>query len=535
MNISRLMRRNLQITLKRVTGMTALLLLLQACSTDKETALVFAPDQTDRLGTPTTPNNQPPVGVDPTDPSFWILNGGVEDGVEPWYPRGARIEQSSAEKRVGMYSLLVTERTEGWNGPAMDLPYNLPAGSYRASAWVRLVDGEEPAQINLTLQTGPADFNPFTRSTVTDSDWVQISGTFTHNPAAPMETFLVYIESDSETASFYVDELTLTAVDAVQPAPGPSEWIINGGIEGADESPWRGAPESVVVQKVAEEAHTGDNSLFVSNRSDGWHGAAMDLPKNLPTNRQYHVSVWVKLATGTDETPVSLTLKKKIGEEEYFIGIGDPISATDSAWVELAGTFIHDSFDGALNEFYLYIESDQASATYFVDDLVMTYADELIINGDLETDTTGWWAFGEVTITHSNADAASGDYSLLVTDRTATWQGASFTFEALLANHQYEFSCWVKMAPGQDPSSLMLSLKTIDAEDTEGYPTVDSKSVTNSAWVQLSGSYSPADDITVDLGYVHSNQATASYYIDNCSVVEIEQPESISTLSEGRL
>lgn len=539
MNIPRLMRRNLQITLKKVTGLTALLLLLQACSTDKETALVFDPDLADRLGSPTTPNHQPPVGVDPADPSYWIINGGVEDGVAPWGAGGsASLTQSMDQAYEGSYSLLVTDRSDGWHGPRMNLPPTLPAGTYRVSAWVRLVAGEDPAQINLTLQTGPnnpEDYSSFTRSTVTDSNWVQISGTFTHNPTAPMEIFLVYIESDSKTVSFYVDELNLTAVDGEEPMPDPDQWIINGSVE-EGVSPWRQIGDPVVLQRADEFAYEGDYSLFVSGRAEDWHAAAMDLPKSLPIDREYRASVWVRMAPGTATAAVNLTLKKQVNGVDNFLQIASQSSVTSSEWVNLTGTFAHEAFEGTLGDFYLYIESPEPSASYYIDDLTLVFSGELIFNGDLETDTTGWGPFGpEVAITRTDADAYSGNHSLLVSNRSETWQGASFTFEDLPPNNPYEFSCWVKMAPGQNASELTLSLKTLLANGTEGYPAIDSADVTNDAWVQLSGSYSPAEGTTVELGYVQSDRATASYYIDNCSVMAVEPSESISTLREGSL
>lgn len=541
MNISRLMRRNLQKTLKRVTGMTALLLLLQACSTDKETALVFEPDLTNHLGTPTTPNNNPPVGVDPSNPDFWILNGGVEQGVEPWFTRGARIAQSEAQAYQGRYSLLVTERSVDWHGPAMNLPLNLPAGTYRASVWVRLVAGEQPTSVKLTLQTRTAgqstdNYSSLSQSLANNAGWVRVSGVFTHQPSAPLDTFLVYVEAERATASFYVDELTLTVDSGTEPVdPLPTEWIVNGGVENGV-LPWRKVGgDSVVLQQANEYARTGSYSLFISGRTDTWHAAAMDLPKNLPTGREYRVSVWVRMAPGTSAAPVSLTLKKDFNQENPYINIATRESVTSSEWVQVVGNFVHEPYEGTLGDFYLYIESSVASASYYIDDLTMTLAGELVVNGDLAAGTTGWGPFGEVIIARTDADFVKGTHSLLVSNRSQTWQGGSFTFEPLSANHLYEFSCWVKMAPGQDASSLTLSLKTTNAENAETYPTINTKSVTNSAWVELTGSYSPAAGLTVNLGYVQSDRATASYYIDNCSAVEIEQSESISTLSEDRL
>lgn len=541
MNISWLMCRNLQLSLNKILVVAVLLSLQQACSTDNETALAFDPALTNRLGTPTAPNNEPPDGVDPNDSRYWIINGGVENGVVPWQYKGddVNIAQSSEYAYLGEHSLLVTGRNDTWHGPEMRLPLNLPTGqTYRASVWVRLVDGEQPATIKLTLQTRTEsqtseNYNTLSQGVVTDSEWVRVSGTFTHQPTAPMANFLLYIESDNPTVSFYVDELSLTLVDTVEPAPGPSEWIINGGVEEGI-FPWRSLGDGVTLHQADEQARGGDYSLLVSGRTLFWHAAVMDLPKTLPVDREYRVSVWVRLAPDTPAVPIGLTLKKDFGQEDPYFEIATHESVTDSEWVEVVGTFVHEFFDGALEDFYLYIESEEGSASYYVDDLSMAYADELIINGDLETDTDGWEPFGEVTITHTDADASSGSYSLLVSDRNETWQGASFTFESLLSNHLYEFSCWVKMAPEQESSSLTLSLKIEDAEG-EGYPTIDSTSVTSDGWVLLTGSYSPGDDVTVELGYVQSDRATASYYIDNCSVVEREHSESIATLWEGRL
>lgn len=540
MNINRLMR--FRPALNRSLVVVSLAMLQFACSADNDTPLIYDPQMDLNPLGPTTPNHRPPVTTDADNPDFWIINGGVEDGVAPWQSRGdgVSISQSSAMAYAGSNSLLVEGRSDDWHGAQMHLPLDLPDNTYRASVWVRLAEGESPTTVKLTMerkefgQTVP-DYPTVAQGNVTSDDWVQVTGTFSHQSPNALETLLFYIEAENPTASYYIDELSLVVADAgsaVDPAD-PSGWIINGDVE-SGVAPWRGNPENVVVTQQAEASNSGDYSLLVTGRADNWHGPVMDLPKTLPVERTYQASIWVLLAPGEEDSDVQLTLKRQLdgqpGDAEgIYISIASAESVNDEEWVQLLGTFEHPPFEGELADFYLYVEATSVVADFYVDDLELVNAGELVFNSDLEISMEGWAGFAGATVERTTAfDARSGDYSLLVSGRTQPFQGGSFSFAALSLGYSYNISCWVKMAPGLPETALALNLKIAQDDgtnDTDAYPEIaELENVTSDAWVQLSGTYvyqlnDPDIAVTEIVGYVQApKNATAEYLIDDCSV-----------------
>ena len=136
-----------------------------------------------------------------------IVNGGVEDGIQPWRSQGApvMIIQSSEQSNTGDHSLLVSGRTENWNGPVMDLPPLSPGRTYAASVWVRLAPSTPATQLNLTLKRtvtgGPEEYIQLGTAEVTSASWVELAGSFTHAAEGTLQEHFLYIESSPEGAA----------------------------------------------------------------------------------------------------------------------------------------------------------------------------------------------------------------------------------------------------------------------------------------------------------------------------------------------
>lgn len=498
----------------------ALLLLQLGCSANNDPSLEYQSDSTINPSGPTAPNNDPLSPPDPRNPVNWFSNGDLEAGTDigPWYPQGDNVTatRTSAQRHGGNYSLLVAGRSDTWHGAVMPLIKTLPQGQYEASVWVRLAAGEDPAEIKLSLKTQAEDADPtFTTirsAEVTADGWTRLSGTFQNNNPGRWADLTLYVESSDTTVSYYVDDLTVAAL---------SNLIINGGVESGI-LPWRFQGGSVLITQATEQRHGGIYSLLVTGRNATWNGPVMDLPP-LSVGRSYQASVWVRLAPGTPATQLNLTMKRTIAGNEEYIQLGSA-EVTANAWVQLAGVFTHIA-DGALQEHFLYIESAEAgaAASFYVDDLELALPSQLLANGDVEANLSGWWPFGPTTLTRTSTDANTGDYSLLVSGRTAEWQGASFTVAAPMAGEVYQFSCYVRMAPGNPDATVAMTIKLRDAIDDDGgiFIEVTRADVTSEDWVQLSGSYlhDPDGTETEFTPYIQASAATADFLIDTCSVI----------------
>lgn len=138
---------------------------------------------------------------------------------EGWRDRGmATVAVSTENSHTGSYSLKVTDRTAGWHGAEYDALSVVTSGTiYRATAWVRLLDGSPATTLILTRQirpnTGTCPLTEFgwiaTSGSLTSGTWAELTGSF-NVPAGCVPTMLViYVESSDPTVSYYIDDVYL--------------------------------------------------------------------------------------------------------------------------------------------------------------------------------------------------------------------------------------------------------------------------------------------------------------------------------------
>ena len=141
------------------------------------------------------------------------VNGGAEDGLTPWGAQGATAEQSDAEAHCGSFSILVSGRTDSWNAPLINLSNFATGETYSFEVWVKMAAGEGTETVSLTVNytddDGNANYTGITSESVTADDWVKLSGSYTHTPTGTSTGVYAYIESASETASYYVDDMVI--------------------------------------------------------------------------------------------------------------------------------------------------------------------------------------------------------------------------------------------------------------------------------------------------------------------------------------
>lgn len=134
-------------------------------------------------------------------------------------PRGdaESVERSSAAAYTGDYSLLVTERTENWNGPSIRIEdYIEVSREYSISVWVKLA-GSSRTDLKLSTQIGEgggASYQTIDTQTVASNEWVQLSGTYRYDSLG--DGFVsVYVESESHpSVDFYIDHFELVLSDS---------------------------------------------------------------------------------------------------------------------------------------------------------------------------------------------------------------------------------------------------------------------------------------------------------------------------------
>ena len=307
---------------------------------------------------------------------------------------------------------------------------------------------------------------------------------------------------------------------------------------------------SPTIANSSLEANTGTHSLLTTNRTATYMGPAINLLNTLAPGQPYVFTVYVRLS---DDNPgsdnVSMTMKSTVnGSDSYSQVAGG--TATNTGWTKLTGTFTPAS--SGISGLTLYVEdSSSATNSFYIDTFSVSGSsgstgcsdppDNSGFSSTFEDGTPGGWVArgGNEVLTPTQADAHSGSWSLLVTNRQQTWNGPTHDITGKMCNgQQYWVEAWVKMAPGQPATTLNLSLQYTDIAGAVHYPSIVSSPtpVTDSAWVRLKAKpYTFSGAYTNLQIYVQApNSTTASFYIDDVSVTYMPPPtiENIPSIAQ---
>ena len=311
---------------------------------------------------------------------------------------------------------------------------------------------------------------------------------------------------------------------------------------------WGGfAGAQVAVSTV--EANTGSHSLLTTGRTQTFQGPGVDLTSVLKPGQPYLFKVAVRLSDNTPGSDtVHMTMKSTINGSQSFSTVATG-TVTNNGWVVLQGGFT--SATSGLIDLFLYVEDDtNVNAQYYIDTLSVAATsggctvppDNSGFSSNFEDGKAdGWGSRGggsPVVLTPTNADAHTGNWSLLVTGRTATWNGPTHDITGKMCNgSQYWLEAWVKMAPGQPTTSMNMSLQYTDVAGSVHFPGVVSATVDSSSWVRLKAKpYTFSGDYTNLQIYIQSNNnPTAQFYIDDVSATFMPPPviESIPSIAQA--
>ena len=153
-----------------------------------------------------------PVVIEPDENGYYFHNT-FESGTESWSGRGsAKVAVDKTEAYDGSGSLACTGREASWNGAVKNLSSSIfkSGQEYSFSTIVKYTEGPASQKFYLTLQyEDGSDEVKYDKIAIVDEvpkgEWVQLANTNYKIPenAANMQ---IYVETDSDDYSFYVDE-----------------------------------------------------------------------------------------------------------------------------------------------------------------------------------------------------------------------------------------------------------------------------------------------------------------------------------------
>ncbi|WP_020516015.1 family 43 glycosylhydrolase [Paractinoplanes globisporus] len=142
-----------------------------------------------------------------------ITNGNTENGTTGWRVFGSgTLSSNTSVVHGGSRSLAITGRTASWNGIAQDVTSRLTNGkTYTTNAWIRTQSGTPAARATLAVAAGGStsyvSLTPAT--TVNSGGWTLLSGTAAVSWSGSLSSATLYVETDSGTDGYYLDDVSL--------------------------------------------------------------------------------------------------------------------------------------------------------------------------------------------------------------------------------------------------------------------------------------------------------------------------------------
>jgi endo-1,4-beta-xylanase len=305
----------------------------------------------------------------------------------------------------------------------------------------------------------------------------------------------------------------------------------------------RGSGTTLTVS--SNQANTGTNSLLTTGRTQNFGGPSIDLSNTLTRGQLYIFTVFVRMEEGQANDSIKMTMQSTINNSNTFNTVAGPATVTNGAWVKMVGAFTPASNATSL---LLYIEGASSTSSYYIDDFTVAVSNGGCSNppdnsgfvNDFEDSTTqGWAGRGTAQVANSTVDFHTGAHSLLVTNRTASWNGPTLDITGKMCNgSQYAVIFWVKMAPGMPQTTIRVSLQLTLAGNQSFKTLIANAPVTSSAWVRFkvkpytfSGAY---DNLQIYVESAETVAPFAAFYIDDASLQFMPPPviENIPSIAQ---
>ena len=326
---------------------------------------------------------------------------------------------------------------------------------------------------------------------------------------------------------------------ALAAVPASAQTIVANDFEDGTLQGWIPRGATVVLASTDEVAHAGARSLKTTGRTAGFHGPSLNTLGLLTKGATYQVSVWVRLVAADATQPtIRVTMQRTVSGTNNFDTIASNGTVTATGWTQLTGLYAFAGNDPS--GLLLYVESTNATTAYYIDDFrIDKIADPPgpppNTNGlvtTFESGTTEGWTprIGPEMVAASTAEAHTGSYSLLTTNRTSAFRGPNFDVTNVMFNgSRYKVSLWIKLAPGEAPAQVRVSLQRNAGSITTFHTVIGNTNVTASGWVRLTTTYSVALANSSLALYVETASSTApfpSFYIDDVQITHVP-PQTI--------
>jgi len=235
--------------------------------------------------------------------------------------------------------------------------------------------------VQRTVPGGANSFDTVVNNTnVTDGAWVMMTGTYTFT--TDVTALLLYVESASSTASYYIDSFSMVRIAGPAPIPPPNTagaaaTFESGGLEG-----WFGRFGGETLTNTNADAHSGSRSLLTTTRGGAFNGPAFNVTNVMFNGSRYRVELWAKLAPGQAPAQLRVSLQRNLNgfPGQQFFTVVPNTNVTSDAWVQLAATFDNNLANAGLT---LYVESQAGTQPFYIDDFKVTFIAPAVAETDI--------------------------------------------------------------------------------------------------------------------------------------------------------
>ncbi|MFC3116558.1 non-reducing end alpha-L-arabinofuranosidase family hydrolase [Cellvibrio fontiphilus] len=203
-------------------------------------------------------------------------NGGVESGLTNWGTTAATITRSTADKRSGSASALISGRTAAWHGLTFAVGSLTSGNQYDAAVWVKLAPGTPDSVVTLTAKrlddSDTSTYNEYTHVatiTASSSEWRLLQGYYTQLGATAFQHFI--IEATDTSISYYADDFSVGGQVVQPPASSSSS----------------SSSSSAQTCELKAPLRWTSTAPLISPKNPGW--ASIKDPSIVKFNGTYHV------------------------------------------------------------------------------------------------------------------------------------------------------------------------------------------------------------------------------------------------------
>jgi endo-1,4-beta-xylanase len=124
------------------------------------------------------------------------------------------------------------------------------------------------------------------------------------------------------------------------------------------------------VDNATAVSHGGRRALAIGGRTASSQGPSLDLTGKVREHTQYTLSVWVRLATGAQATPMRMSVEWGASGTAGRDVVVASATVTSGAWAHLQGA--HRPVSG-VDAISVYVESASGTPSFFIDDFTLSY------------------------------------------------------------------------------------------------------------------------------------------------------------------